>query len=128
MDFFLRSRSQPGPRRRCRAAGPSEPDVDLDQWLELASSGMSPADSNQSGAFVEEAAELKNRLSRVLTSDEQIMLAPASAGPIDDTVWASMSAGQRAKFTRMQLRKLDPRLLSRAITTFNMRRSIRPGN
>ncbi len=128
MEFFLRSRSQPGPRWRCRADGASEPDIDLDQWLELASSGMSPPDSDRSQAFVEEVAELKNRLSRVLTSDEQAMMAPASVGPIDDTVWASMLAGQRAKFTQIQLRKLDPRLLTRAITTPNMRRSIRSGH
>ncbi|MCP4227693.1 MAG: hypothetical protein GY773_30485 [Actinomycetia bacterium] len=105
----------------------AEAEVDLDQWLELASSGLLPHETDHPPVDIEAVVELKKRLSRVLAGDEHAMMAPASLGAVDDAIWASMPAGQRAKFTRMQLRKLDPRLLSRVIATWTVRRSIRSG-
>jgi hypothetical protein len=115
--------------------------VDLDQWLELADPGLAESGSTEPGLTEpgpapspgdpepgesEAVAGVKRRLARVLTGGEHEMMAPPSAG-VSDQAWAAMSGGERARFTRIQLRKLDPRLVPRLIVNWSGRRSIRSG-
>jgi len=68
-------------------------------------------------ADVEAMVRLKSRLERVLADNDGVTMIPASAGHMSTESWEAMSRRERAVFVGMQLRRLDPRLLSVMVMT-----------
>lgn len=67
--------------------------------------------------------EMTRRLLRVL-DDENATMVPPSAHGMSEEEWAELSPAERAHYGRLQLRSLDPRLLSRAVLRWSGRRFI----
>ena len=87
-------------------------DIDPDQWVELAATGV---ECSESLVDVDAIDQLAQQLGRVLATASQESMVPPSAGSMSAREWAELPAEVRSAFSHEQLGKLDPRLLSRSI-------------
>ncbi len=105
----------------------SDREVDVDDWLAMAAGPEMPGtfqhhvhdDGPDGGIDIE---PLRNRLLAVL-ADEEASLVPPSAGDMSQQEWEALPEQQRECYRRLQLRRIDPRLVPNA--TLNARRSSR---
>ena len=128
MEFHVCPRCPKRNRGRFRSLQDSATEIDPDQWIELASGFAGSCHPSDPEVDVEVVKELKERLGRVLADASGAMMVPPSAGSMNEHDWAAMPGHQRATFTRKQLRRLDPRLLSRMIIRGAARLSIHSGH
>ena len=128
MEFHLCPRCPKRNRARFRSLQDSATEIDPDQWVELASGFADSRHPSDPEVDVEVVRDLKEQLCRVLADASGAMMVPPSAGSMNERVWAAMPGHQRATFTCKQLRRLDPRLLSRMIIRRAARLSIHSGH
>lgn len=115
------SRSHWGRRRRDLVPSNPETTVDPDDWIAMTGDslgfGVSPDQIPTVAADRATLEHLRARLERVLDGDDDAMMAPPSAGRITDAQWAALPLRQRRVFSRLQIRSLDPRLVTRSWLT-----------
>lgn len=88
--------------------------VDLDQWPVMAAGELS-GDGPVGSADPDALDALRQRLLRAL-DDDTASFVPPSAGDMSQDDWDRLPAEDRRRYQEAQLRRLDPRLVSRSLS------------